>query len=70
MATRVQILQTYGNFVAGTRSDSVGLHKRHYAVVYRFGHPILWSGKSRQQAIDRLYDDIYNLMYEDVIRLG
>lgn len=69
MVSKAHILRTYGLFHTGTRSDSVGMHNRHYAVLHRFGHPILFSGKTRDIAINRLYADIRDLMYEDVVRL-
>jgi hypothetical protein len=69
MVSKAHTLRTYGTFHTGTRSDSVGMHKRYYAAVYRHGHPIMFSGKTREVAINRLYADIRDLMYEDVVRL-
>ena len=64
--SKTKILRSYGKFHTGTHSDSVGEHTRKYAVVYRFGHPIMFSGKTREKAIDRLYADIRDLMLAEI----
>jgi len=65
-SSKIKILRSYGQLNTGTRSDAMSVHTRQYAVVYRFGHPILFSGNTREKAINRLYAAIRDFMWAEV----
>lgn len=66
---KIKILHYYGKFDTGKRSDSVIAGIRYYAVIYRFGHPISYSGRNSEQAVDRLYAAIRDLIRMEVVHI-
>lgn len=61
---KIKILRTYGNFRSGMHENVI---PRHYAAVYRFGHPILFTASDESGAVARLFADIHMLMWKDVL---